>query len=954
MNAAAVVRGEPKTAPRSPSAWGSPPTPLLPRWYLEKRGSQRLTRPLLEALDLPPTGGPIRAARDLDRFWEQRSTPIGAEARQGLLALVDEIGNPPLTQVVLAAGTSLADLLSLPLDPRTRNCLLRAFGYGRLEEGRPVTVGQLQNLPDFGAAVLVDLMCLTETEPAASAPPAPQPGPVSASPLPLSAPGQLPLPPESDAPTVDPPPPAAWGSPSTPLLPRWYRKNMADTPLPLALIPHAARPADAMPRLRTVGDLPGFWNHRSRPLDNGLLRSVSDLVQNRWPPNDYTVLPAGVPRSRLFQCPFRVRTTNCVQRAYNMNQLTEDAPTTVGDLLVLPNFGIASLIDYMSVVEAGLESRFLSTFDASSSHAPGDQTAVPSLPDPVPVLCVHSIAGLALERVFAAAQEFRGARTLGDALKGDLSTLAAAIGVAGELDEIPIEEVVLGHSLAEQLVLAIADLRDSLQQSDAKKLILETRILADDPQTLVQIANRVGLSRERIRQLERAIKATIKSELRPMIGTISALLAERLAPVTPAEALEEQMDAVLSTAAIPDAPEGDLTAARRLVRRALAYSCVDGVCLSSEAVKVAEGLRKAARASADDAGLVDEARLRSTLPDESWEQHWDNLTDRSDLRRLNGHLALRATAKAKAKAALLQVGRPATKEEVAEVSGLAPDRVGAQMSVLPSIVRADKLRWGLAEWVDDEYEGIPAEIVQRINEDGGSTRLDRLLDEIPRRFGVSESSVRAYVETPAFRVEHGWVSVADNAAVTVGRFEDVSSGCDGNGDPYWMFPVHERYLQGFSITGVPPELVAALGCRLGGSTTTTVRAPAGVRDVSVIWRTTSLRGPEIGRIADALTAIDARDGDPVCIVVHSCDEISFVPFETLRSLRGLSPDNLQRAAQPSTDESGPRLEGGTSMGVRVAGTVRGKIHGTDHDPAGNVVHSVNSGGSGSSPTMRRL
>ena len=415
------------------------------------------------------------------------------------------------------------------------------------------------------------------------------------------------------------------------------------------------------------------------------------------------------------------------------------------------------------------------------------------------------------------------------------------------------------------------------------------------------------------------------------------MLAEHLAPVTPAEAFEEQLDNALSSAAIPDAPEEDLAVARRLVRDTLAYSCVDGVCLSSEAVKVAKALRTAARESADDAGLVDEERLRATLPEESWQQHWDNLIDRSGLHHLGDRLALRGTAKAKAKAALLQIGRSATKEEIAELSGLAPDRAGAQMSLLPSVVRADKLRWGLADWVDDEYEGIPAEIFQRIDEDGGSTRLDRLLDEIPRRFGVSENSVRAYVETPAFRVEHGWVSIADDSAITVGRFEDVSSGYDRNGDPYWMFPVHERYLQGFSITGVPPELVAALGCRLGGSITTTVRAPPGVRDISVIWRTTSLRGPEIGRIADALTAIAASDGDPVCIVVHSCNEVSFVPLETLRPLRGLTPDNPQGPTQPSAGELRPGVWGGKSMGVRLARTVRGRFNTSGDAQADNAI-----------------
>jgi len=548
---------------------------------------------------------------------------------------------------------------------------------------------------------------------------------------------------------------------------------------------------------------------------------------------------------------------------------------------------------------------------------------------PSTVIDGSSPAVQALGRVLGAAQEFRGAQTLGEALRGDLSSLAVAVGVVGELDRAPISDIVAGPSLAEQLVLAIADLRYSVRQSPKEHRVLEARILAADGTTLERIAEEFGLSRERIRQIEKELRRTIALNLGPLTDTIAALLAEQLAPAVSAEALDERLNAVFSTAASPDAPEEDLAAARRLVRGALAYSCAGGVCLSAEAVEVVARLRATARESADDAGLVDEARLQAALPGETWQPHWHDLIARSDLHRLSGHLALRDTAKARAKAALLEFGRPATKAELAELSGLDPKKIGGQLSVLAGVVRADKERWGLAEWIDDEYEGIPAEIIQRINEDGGSTRLDRLLDEIPRRFGVSETSVRAYVETPAFRVEHGWVSVADDAVITVGRFEDVSSGCDRNGDPYWMFPVHERYLQGFSITGVPPELVARLGCRLGGTTTATVRAPAGARDISVIWRKTSLHGPEIGRIADALTAIAPRQGDSVGIVVHSGNEVSFVPYELLRLAQRPTPNSPQDFEQPLSGESRAGFEGGSYTGVRVAETVHGKFQTTD-------------------------
>ena len=56
----------------------------------------------------------------------------------------------------------LAHLLTLPLQTRTRNCILRAFGYRALREGQAVTVAQLMQLPNFGLMSLLDLMCVTE------------------------------------------------------------------------------------------------------------------------------------------------------------------------------------------------------------------------------------------------------------------------------------------------------------------------------------------------------------------------------------------------------------------------------------------------------------------------------------------------------------------------------------------------------------------------------------------------------------------------------------------------------------------------------------------------------------------------------------------------------------------------------------------------------------------------
>ena len=744
------------------------------------------------------------------------------------------------------------------------------------------------------------------------------------------------------APTTTLAPPAPWGSSPTPLLPRWYINAFSSTPLPLALVPASARRAASGALLRTVGDLPRFWEHRVTPLGDDLLRLLVGLVQHRQPPAHYVVLPAGVDPARLLACPLRTRAGRCLQRAILRQAFREDQTTTVGELLALPHFGIGSLLDVMCIAEAALGNRYLSTSRNPATSPQDSAVESPSEPEPDPALALQqpfeppavpsvawASATVLLKRLLAASLEFQGIRTLGDALDSDLTGLATTMDLTDDLDSIPISDLASGPSLAEEVLAAIDEQRESESLSPVERLILEQRLLAPQPRTLEEVGRGANLTRERIRQLERPLSRTIESTVGRRMEVIASLIREKLNPVVTESDLEERICSTFPTISSPDSPDAATDIARHFLRAGLDYSCVDGTCLSNDAIAVVDELRGGARSLADDAGLVEVTDLQAHLPNDDWQQYWDVLVDRCSLHRLGGRLALRDTAKARAKAALLTIGAPATKEEVAELSGLDPDRAGAQLSLLPSVVRADKVRWGLAEWIADEYEGIPAEIVQRINEDGGSTRLDRLLDEIPRRFGVSANSVKAYGETPAFRIEHGWVSVADDSSIIVGRFEDVSSGRDSNDDPYWIFPMHERYLQGYSISGVPPELAVTLGCKLGGTTKAIVRAPAGARNISVIWRRTSIRGPEIGRIADALTAIAARDGDSVCIVVHSGDEVSFVPYGRLAPTQTLTRSDPRGPAQSPTDGVG----GSRYTGVRVAGRVRGKLDTTQTVPS---------------------
>ncbi len=63
-----------------------------------------------------------------------------------------------------------------------------------------------------------------------------------------------------------------------------------------------------------------------------------------------------------------------------------------------------------------------------------------------------------------------------------------------------IEDIVAGEQMKERLGELLTILKEKL--NDKERMILEERLLTDEPLTLQTIADRFGISRERVRQIE--------------------------------------------------------------------------------------------------------------------------------------------------------------------------------------------------------------------------------------------------------------------------------------------------------------------------------------------------------------------------------------------------------------------------------------------------------------------
>ena len=75
---------------------------------------------------------------------------------------------------------------------------------------------------------------------------------------------------------------------------------------------------------------------------------------------------------------------------------------------------------------------------------------------------------------------------------------------------------------------------------------MELRLCAEEPQTLATVGLELGVTRERIRQLQARLQKSINARISRDVGTLARLLAARLPATTDAETLDVQVARVLT------------------------------------------------------------------------------------------------------------------------------------------------------------------------------------------------------------------------------------------------------------------------------------------------------------------------------------------------------------------------------------------------------------------------
>ena len=605
------------------------------------------------------------------------------------------------------------------------------------------------------------------------------------------------------------------------------------------------------------------------------LREISealDAARNGSVPNGSSIAwPAGL--SRLIA--FGLETITRVQTriVHTCFIVQGSGSLTAEDLLRMPSFNHERLVQLLLAVEEFLVQQIGTSgdlqADSGRSEDRGLLTEFANFDEVLRALSTPwEAVGRALAPVLAASAELKGTTKLSDVLSPEIIRLASQMGVQiGVTDLSTLMDSAVGPISA-----SAQRVEGALQRmSTTQHLVVERRLVRLPRETLEEVGGEIGVTRERVRQIQTNVERRIQNAFGTDLHLAASLLKEEQGPVVPKGYLDRRINEVL--AGLPALVGG-------LIRNSLIenmdYELIHGYYLDNQAADVVWSLRQLADECADDVGIVDKETLIAGLPSDDWRPFWPAFQHCCQFYELNGFFCLRNSTRARIKAAILSVGLPATKQEIARISGIEESRLGASLSNIESVVRADKHRWGLREWIDDEYEGIVAEIVQRISEDGGATTAERLLTELPEKFGVTKSSVHTYMQTPKFVVRDGLVSLAHVSALKLRDFDDVISGRDIDGDPYWTFVVEARFFSGYSVTGVPPEFAKALGCEPDQRTSVRVANLPDRWELSLSWPLASATGASVGYLAKPLDQLGAKPGQKVRIVIKGEGVVTLV------------------------------------------------------------------------------
>lgn len=474
-----------------------------------------------------------------------------------------------------------------------------------------------------------------------------------------------------------------------------------------------------------------------------------------------------------------------------------------------------------------------------------------------------------------------------DGTAAENATATAAANTANEFT--PIESA--PPSLAESLTMLLFSF------DEREYAIATQRLMAEQPSTLDEIGKEFNITRERVRQIEKALRNEITTLLDGEFH-----LSERLAAMFEAEGpILRYATAARIIPELESTVEPEGLAILPLIGNLCSptFSVSDGWLATPSIDDAVKLVKTDLPQAADEYGVVDLAPSASHANAEQRERETRNFTDwlaYSNVMLYKNHAILGRTQGDRAAAVLSVEQHPLTTEEIAERINAGNARsLANRLAIDDRIMRVDIGTWALREWDLEEYSGIRQEIRERIERNGGSVRLDDLVQELCSQFSISSRSVMTYAASLPFLSSHGVVTLADEERYDVPDANpyDVARMFRIPGGWALRITVNAEHARG-SGSILPLAIANILHMRFGD--TVELDSPLGMQ--SVYWTGTSVGLGTIRRfVLDGIIQV----GDEA--LLEFMDDGSFT-VELVRPLNGNAlHDALALAACPQTADA---------------------------------------------------
>ena len=398
--------------------------------------------------------------------------------------------------------------------------------------------------------------------------------------------------------------------------------------------------------------------------------------------------------------------------------------------------------------------------------------------------------------------------TSGDRVPDDVADAAALVRV------LPLREVAVADPPS--FATLLRELLDEL--SDVQQKVLRRRIFTTSPVTLDTVGTELGVTRERVRQIqigaEKRIEVLFAASRFAPVRWAAFTLHSALGSLAPADAAARELDR-LSAGVAPD----DVTVASTiLLRLAGPYRIARTVYVTEDVLEIHARLR----AVADAHGVITAEDVHNVLATCGvLSGFFDTALAWLDgFRRFGDVLVIWPNNGVDKLVAMLALrGQPADTETLVRECGedYSARALHSRLGEDPRVVRVGRREWGLAEWGLEEYSGIAEEIAERIERGGGRARLADVVAEVAR-FGVKDASVRVYAEVPMFVIEGEWIRLSgedERARADDGVCEARQTYRLGPTTIAYVAEVDHDTLRG-SGKGIPAWDVGRAWCPAGG------------------------------------------------------------------------------------------------------------------------------------------